>query len=71
MNISYFISKRIVNAEKKSFSATIHLVGVASIALGLATMIISFLILVGFQNTIKEKDQQLQQKEELIIELSF
>jgi len=55
MNISYFISKRIVNAEKKSFSATIHLVGVASIALGLATMIISFLILVGFQNTIKEK----------------
>ena len=55
MNISYFISKRIVNAEKNSFSATIHIVAVISVALGLATMIMTFLILVGFQNTIKDK----------------
>jgi lipoprotein-releasing system permease protein len=55
LNLFYFISKRISKAEKSSFSATIHTVSVASIALGLATMIMSFLILFGFKSTIREK----------------
>lgn len=55
MNLSYFIAKRISKSEDGSFSATIHNIAIVSIALGLAIMIISFLILFGFQNTIKEK----------------
>lgn len=55
MNLSYFIAKRISKSEDGSFSATIHKIAIVSIALGLAIMIISFLILFGFQNTIKEK----------------
>ena len=55
MNLSYFISKRINEAEKTSFSSTIHKVAVASIGIGLAVMIVSFLILFGFKSTIREK----------------
>lgn len=38
-----------------SFSSTIHTVAVVSIAVGLAAAIVSFLIMHGFQNTVKEK----------------
>ncbi len=55
MNLSYFISKRIRAAEAGSFSSIIHKVAVASIAIGLAAAIVSFLIMEGFQNTVKEK----------------
>lgn len=55
MNLSYFISKRINKADKNSFSATIHTVAVVSIGLGLATMIMSFLILFGFKGAIRDK----------------
>ncbi|WP_224996531.1 FtsX-like permease family protein [Cesiribacter sp. SM1] len=55
MNLSYFISSRINNANKGSFSSLIHKIAVASIGLGLAVMIVSFLILRGFQQTITDK----------------
>ncbi len=55
MNLSYFISKRISAKESNTFSGTIHKIAVASIGFGLAIMIISFLILKGFQHNIKEK----------------
>jgi len=55
LNLSYFISKRIRTAEAGSFSSIIHKVAVASIAIGLAAAIVSFLIMEGFQNTVKEK----------------
>lgn len=55
MNLSYFISKRISSEKQDNFSATIHKIAIASIGLGLATMIISFLILSGFQDTVKNK----------------
>lgn len=55
MNLSYFISKRISSRGKDSFSGTIHKVAIASIGIGLATMIISFLILKGFQLKIQDK----------------
>lgn len=55
MNLPYFISKKINKAENKSFSATINKIAVASIALGLATMLVSFLILGGFQRVITNK----------------
>ncbi|MDN5203184.1 FtsX-like permease family protein [Fulvivirgaceae bacterium BMA10] len=56
MNLSYFISKRINKTEAKSFASTIHKIAIASIATGLAIMIVSFLILEGFEKTIKEKN---------------
>lgn len=55
MNLPYFISKKINKAENKSFSATINKIAVASIALGLATMLVSFLILGGFKRVITNK----------------
>ncbi len=55
MNLSYFISKRIRHAEGNSFSSIIHKIAVASIAIGLAAAIISFLIMQGFQSAVKNK----------------
>jgi len=55
LNLPYFISKRINKPESKSFSSTIHKIAVGSISIGLAVMIVSFLILKGFQETVKEK----------------
>jgi len=55
LNLSYFISKRISSKGGNSFSSTIHKIAIASIGIGLAVMIVSFLILEGFQLKIKEK----------------
>ena len=55
MNLPYFISKRITGSEKSGFSATIYRIAIASIGVGLAVMIISFLIMIGFQDTVTEK----------------
>ena len=55
MNLPYFISKRINKAEDKSFSATINRIAIASIAIGLAVMLVSFFILDGFRKEVKDK----------------
>ncbi|MDJ1504578.1 ABC transporter permease [Xanthocytophaga agilis] len=55
MNIAAFISARIRHTEGQSFSATVAKIGVASVALGLAVMIISFAILGGFKREIYQK----------------
>ena len=55
MNLSYFIAKRISFQRTGGFTGTIHKVAVASISIGLAILIISFLILGGFQNVIADK----------------
>ena len=55
MNLSYFIAGRISKNAEKSFSTTVHKIAVASIAVGLAIMIVSFLILKGFQDTVINK----------------
>ncbi len=55
MNLSYFISKRISRGPEGGFSTTIHAIAVATIAVGLAASMASFLIMGGFQETIKEK----------------
>ncbi len=56
MNFSYFISKRISSTKEGGFSAVIHKIAVASIAIGLAIMMLSFLILGGFVNKIEQKN---------------
>jgi lipoprotein-releasing system permease protein len=55
LNLSYFIAKRISFKKTGGFTGTIHRIAVASIALGLTIMIISFLILDGFQTVISDK----------------
>ena len=55
MNISYFIAKRIRKPKKGSFSSVIHQVAIVIIGLGLAVMIVSFLILDGFKKNISNK----------------
>lgn len=55
MNLSYFISKRISREQKKGFSSTIHKIAIASIGIGLGASIVAFLIMNGFQETVKNK----------------
>jgi lipoprotein-releasing system permease protein len=55
LNLSYFIAKRISFKKTGGFTGTIHRIAVASIALGLSIMIISFLILGGFKTVISDK----------------
>ena len=55
MNLPYFISKKISEPKSGSFTATIHKVAIASVGIGLSVMLIAFFILLGFQNTIKDK----------------
>ena len=55
MNLSYFISKRIRKPNSDSFSATVTKLGIASIAVGIAVMIIAFMVLYGFKANIKNK----------------
>jgi len=55
LNLSYFISKRISQEQKQGFASTIHKIAIGSIGIGLGASIVSFLILNGFQETIKNK----------------
>ncbi|MDH4059060.1 MAG: ABC transporter permease [Cyclobacteriaceae bacterium] len=55
MNLSYFISKRISRGQQEGFSTTIHKIAIASIGIGLGAAIIAFLIMRGFQDTVKHK----------------
>ncbi len=55
MNLPYFISQRIRNPKSDTFSATVTKLGIASIAVGIAVMIIAFMVLFGFKANIVNK----------------
>ncbi len=55
MNLPVFLASRVRNAPLGSFSATVTRVGIASVAIGLAVLIVSFGILFGFKRTIQQK----------------
>lgn len=55
MNLSYFISKRIGRQQTGTFSSTIHKIAIITITIGLSAAIVSFLIMSGFQSTVKNK----------------
>ncbi len=55
MNFSLFVAKKIRNTEQTSFSKTVTYVGMGTIALGTAIVIISFAILFGFKQAIVQK----------------
>lgn len=55
MNLPFFIAKRISKESTGSFSTIINRVAVVSIGLGLAVLIIAFMVLYGFKKEIKDK----------------
>jgi lipoprotein-releasing system permease protein len=55
MNLPNFIAQRIRKTKTKSFSSTVTRIGVGSVAVGVATLLISFAVLFGFKNTITDK----------------
>ena len=55
MNLPYFISNRITKNDAGSFSTVINKIAVVSIAVALAALICAFMILKGFEDTIKQK----------------
>lgn len=55
MNLPLFISKRISTGSSESFSETISRIAVVSIALGLAVLILAFMVLFGFKREIQNK----------------
>lgn len=55
MSLPYFISRRISKNKTGSFSTVINKIAVVSIAVALAALICTFMILKGFEDTIKQK----------------
>ena len=55
MKLSYFISKRISRQDAGGFSSTAHKIAIASITVGLSAAIVAFMVLSGFQDTVKNK----------------
>ena len=55
MNAATFISKRIFSLSKENLSSTVMRIAVTSVALGMAIMLISIAVVVGFKNQIKDK----------------
>lgn len=55
MNAATFISKRIFPLSKENLSSTVMRIAVASVALGIAIMLISMAVVIGFKNQIKDK----------------
>ncbi|GAB3643191.1 ABC transporter permease [Spirosoma arcticum] len=49
------MARKVRHAPQGSFSATVTRVGVASIALGLAILIVAFAVLFGYKDTIQQK----------------
>jgi len=55
LNLPLFLSRRIRNGQQQGFSGLVHTIAVVTIALGLAAAIVSFSIMFGFQDAVKDK----------------
>ncbi len=55
MNFPLFVARRIRNTHETSFSKTVTFVGIGTIALGIAIILIAFSILFGFKEAIQGK----------------
>lgn len=55
MNLPNFISKRISKEAKGSFSNSINRIAVVSIAIGLSSILVAFMVLGGFKEKIRDK----------------
>jgi len=55
LNVPVFLARKVRHAPEGSFSATVTRIGIGSIALGLAILIVAFAVLYGFKHTIQQK----------------
>lgn len=55
MNLSYFLARRISREQKDGFASTIHTIAIVTLTIGLAASIVAFLIMEGFQSTVKNR----------------
>ncbi len=55
LNFYYFIAQKLGQGGQKTFSSIVSRIAVASIALGLATILVAFAILAGFQNQVQAR----------------
>ncbi len=55
MNLPLFIAQRLQKSQSQRFSATVYHIGVASIGLCLAIMIVAFAVFFGFKRVVKQK----------------
>jgi len=55
LNFEYFIAKRINTGRVQSLSRPVVRISIVSIALGLALMIISVAVVIGFKNSVSQK----------------
>mgnify|MGYP001479485895 CR=1 FL=1 len=55
MNLHFFIANKISYQARGTFSQTIHKVAITSIAVGILSLLLSFMILGGFYKVISEK----------------
>ena len=55
VNYELFLAKRIISGGKVTFSGPVIRISVASVAIGLAVMIVSMAIVTGFQQQIRDK----------------
>lgn len=55
MNLSYFLARRISTGQSSGLAAAIHTIAMATLSIGLAASIVSFLIMEGFESTVKNR----------------
>ncbi len=55
MNLSYFLAKRISSGHKSGLASAIYTIAIATLSIGLAASLVAFLIMEGFQSTVKNR----------------
>jgi lipoprotein-releasing system permease protein len=55
LNLSYFLAKRISSGHKSGLASAIYTIAIATLSIGLAASLIAFLIMEGFQSTVKNR----------------
>lgn len=55
MRFSLFISRRVRHNPSGSFSATVYVIGVAGVAIGIIVAILTFAVLFGYKDAIQQK----------------
>ncbi len=55
LNLSYFLARRISSGHKSGLASAIYTIAIATLSVGLAASIVSFLIMEGFESTVKNK----------------
>lgn len=55
MNLSYFLARRITVGHKSGLASAIYTIAIATLSIGLAASIVAFLIMEGFEQTVKNR----------------